>query len=294
MTDISSKQKLFEAIRGSNGKYSMLALDQRESLRAMFPRDENGAPAADRQLVDFKVAGVNVLSEYASAVLLDREFGLAAPEQLRKADNAGLIVAGDFVYQDEHGGLLGSDVDPSIGAEYLQSVGAAALKYLVIWRPGVEKAERARQLEQTIAVAQEAGVLSLIEPIVRPDDNSNWTSVSEKHDAILRAAEEIAPYRPDIYKAEVPGYSPGDVSRVAEHSAELSKIVDGDWVILSNGVADSEFPTALFEAMKGGARGFLAGRAIWKDVVAEKNHAEVMAERSIGRLKELVAITDKF
>jgi sulfofructosephosphate aldolase len=97
-------------------------------------------------------------------------------------------------------------------------------------------------------------------------------------------------FGPDIYKVEVPGYVPGDLSRVEDHSALMSEIVGGDWVILSNGVDREAFPDALAAAMKGGARGFLAGRAIWANAVEAADPVVVLESQSVSRLQGLTDI----
>jgi sulfofructosephosphate aldolase len=56
-----------------SGAYAMLALDQRESLRAMLAEAQT-APVTDRQVAAFKLAGLRALTPHASAVLLDRDF----------------------------------------------------------------------------------------------------------------------------------------------------------------------------------------------------------------------------
>ncbi len=63
--------------------------------------------------------------------------------------------------------------------------------------------------------------------------------------------------------------------------------------MLSNGVELSSFPEAVTEARRGGASGFLAGRAIWADAVAEDDIAVALRDRSIARLKQLTDIVDR-
>jgi sulfofructosephosphate aldolase len=138
-------------------------------------------------------------------------------------------------------------------------------------------------------VAAAAGVASLVEAIVRPARGKDWDSET-RHAAILQAAHEIATLGGTIYKAEVPGYLPGDVSRVREQSELLSQIVPGPWVVLSNGVDQPDFTAAVREACLGGAHGFLAGRAIWGDTVADPDTLGALTQRSADRLRTLTAV----
>jgi sulfofructosephosphate aldolase len=64
------------------------------------------------------------------------------------------------------------------------------------------------------------------------------------------------------------------------------------WVVLSNGVELDNFPGAVEAACKAGASGFLAGRAIWSDLVLEDDPAPRLREVALPRLERLAAIVD--
>ncbi len=284
---------LVKSLQTPQGRYAMLALDQRESLRAMYSRSDDGEFAGDNELREFKKLGAAVLSPFATAVLLDRPFGLESTRPKGIAPTCGLIVAVDVLHQISGQAITSVTFDELVTPELLADVRADAIKVLVLWQRNSGKKERAELVKRTIALAHEAGVASLVEGIVRPDGADGvWSSPAERHDAILACAAELSAFGPDIYKAEVPGYIPGDVSQVAEQSAQLSAIVGCDWVVLSNGVERTFFEAAVTEAMRGGASGFLAGRAIWADAVAEADIPSALQDRSIDRLKRLREIVD--
>jgi sulfofructosephosphate aldolase len=266
----------------------MLALDQRESLRRMFPAVD-GREASDEQLRRFKAAATRVLAPRASAVLLDRPFAVTGsrPESVGRAS---LILAADVLDQPPGEAVAGSRLDPLVTPEFIARVGAVAVKFLVVWRPDGRTGERARLVTSFLDVARSAGVASLVEAVVRPAGGRDWAGTGERHAAILRAAGEIATLGGTIYKAEVPGYAPGDVSLVREQAQRMSEIVAGPWVVLSNGVAQADFADALREACRGGARGFLAGRAIWGDAVGDPDTLDALTRRSAPRLDALAAI----
>ena len=270
----------------------MLALDQRESLRAMFPLGSAGDPVGDEPIREFKRAGIELLTPHASAVLLDRYFVLDYGRPAGLADGCGLIVACDVLHQKTGDPITHVTFDELVTPALLERVRADAIKMLVLWHPTSGRDERAELVNRAIDLAARAGVASLIEGIVRPAPGELWRSAAERHEAILLCAEELNAYGPDIYKAEVPGYVPGDLSAIAENSARMSEIVARDWVVLSNGVTRSEFPDAVAEAVKGGASGFLAGRAVWEDTVAQTNSRAALQEHSIDRLERLREIVD--
>ena len=266
MTDgTDSRVNRLRSLQTDLGAFAMLALDQRESLRGMFPRTSDGDWASDQELVDFKAEAVRVMSPFASGILLDRPFGLAAGRPAALSVSGGLIVAADILHQQPRQLMTHSSLDPEVTVDLIQELEAVAIKFLILWHPGKGRDTRRRTLSEFTELARRASVLSLIEGVVRTDHDEPWASAQERHEAILSAAEEFTEFNPDIYKAEVPGYVPGDVSGVAAHSEQMTAIVSGAWVVLSNGVEPVIFPAALTEAVAGGASGFLAGRAVWQE-----------------------------
>lgn len=281
-----------DRLRTAGGNYAMLALDQRETLRGMFPRSPSGQTAPDSDLRRFKQLATQILTPMASAILLDRVYGLAQGRPQALDPQCGLIVAIDDLHQVTGQEVSAVQLDDLATVDLLHQVGADAIKVLVLWRAGSGEDERARMVTAALERAAQAGVVSVVEGIVRPDLGTSWSSPAQRHDAILACAAELAAFGGDIYKAQVPGYVPGDVSQVAGHAAQMSAIVGGDWVVLSNGVETPMFPAAVTQACRGGAKGFLAGRAIWADTVTAPDVAGALRERSLARLAELTEIID--
>ena len=111
--------------------------------------------------------------------------------------------------------------------------------------------------------------------------------------AILEAARELSPLGPSLYKAQVPRRgkgTPGELRRACE---ELGSAVAGPWVVLSQGVDRDDFLPAVRAACQGGASGFLAGRALWSDVVGRPDVGRALAEVSVPRLERLVEVVDR-
>jgi sulfofructosephosphate aldolase len=281
-------ERLVAPLVAASGGFVMLALDQRESLRRMFPVVD-GREASDEALREFKLAAIRALTSLASGVLLDRPLAVMTDRPAGIATGCGLILAADVLEQRAGEGVHSTSLDPLITVEFIHHVGAVALKLLVIWRPDGNESAREELVRSFVAVADAAGIASLVEGIVRPVDGE-WSDPRERHAAILEAARELASYGGTIYKAEVPGYLPGDLSLVREHAELLTESIDCPWVVLSNGVEREDFAESVRLACEGGARGFLAGRAIWADTVAEEDHVAALDQRSAVRLRELTAI----
>jgi len=282
-------QDALRTLRAPHGGFAMVALDQRESLRRMFPLVD-GAEVGDDALREFKRQAMPILSRHASAILLDRSYSFAEGRRPDLAPGCGLIVAADDLLQPSGQPVVDSTLDPLVTPEFVRQVGADAIKLLVIWQVDGSESDRERLVRSFVDVADEAGVVSLVEGIVRPAEGGSWRDPSERHGAILRAAEELASYGGAIYKAEVPGYRPGDMSEVRDQAAALTELIGVPWVVLSNGVEREDFADAVREAVAGGASGFLAGRAIWSDTVAEEDSVAALRARSTRRLDDLSRI----
>ena len=84
-------------MRDTNGLYSMIAVDQRDSLRAMLAQS-GYVPVTDDQMREFKVKVARALSPAASALLVDTDFAL---QPILDADalaqGCDLIVAVDAI-----------------------------------------------------------------------------------------------------------------------------------------------------------------------------------------------------
>lgn len=274
----------------ASGGFAMVALDQRESLREMFPVGSTGNLVDDDELTRFKAEAARVLTPHASGVLLDRPLGI--PSDVRPthvADSCGLLLAADVLHSTRGNGVHGSSLDATITADVIGAVGAAGIKYLVIWRRD-DETWRA-EIDTFLELAESAGVASFVEGIVRPPLGGAWASPEDRHAAIIEAAVDLSPGA-SVYKAEVPGYRPGDVTDVEQQSHALTEAIEVPWVVLSNGVRQEDFAHAVERSCAGGASGFLAGRAIWADTVSEPDPAHALVSRSVDRLTNLVSIVE--
>jgi len=254
-------------IERANSTYAMVAMDQRESLRTMFR--EHGHDDSDERVRLFKTAVARELAPHASGFLIEPDF----VADVRPLVPRGLIMAVDLLEQERGGIVEDTQLDE------IDDVpdGVVALKLLVIWRDDDRRRERIEMCERFVALAQRHGVLSVLEPVVREDHQ------------ILDAARELGATRPSLYKAQAP--RAGDV---VARCREITNALPVPWVVLSQGVPRDEFPQAVENACKGGARGFLAGRALWTNTLAADDPTELLRTQSVPRLHELTEIVDRY
>lgn len=276
-----------EPLARPSGALGMVAMDQRESLRAMLGENQN-APVTDDMMREFKLDVARAVGPYASGFLIDKDLGfLDITEHSLLPAECGLILAVDDL---QHVGPVVRDtfLDRTVDPAAARSRGAGALKLLLVWRRDAERSRRVEMAAEFIELCAGAGLISVLEPVARPHETE---SGFELNAAVLEAARELGPLRPSLYKAQVPA---GTAAEKAATCAAVTDILPTPWVVLSQGVPVEEFPAAVQIACQEGASGFLAGRAIWSDTIGTGNTVELLRTRSADRLRRLGDIVDEF
>jgi sulfofructosephosphate aldolase len=281
------------ALARPSGTMSMVAMDQRESLRTMYA--DAGQPGIDDLvLVNFKLDVARELGPFASAFLIDREYGFdtVRGEALLPA-TCSLILAADDLTQEPGGIVEDTELDAVVASPDYDLAGVAAIKLLIIWRRDGLREHRVEVARRFIELARERGVLSVLEPVVRATqaelDAGTWDSST----AIREAARELSALRPDLYKVQVPMQGKGTEQELLAECELLNASIATPWVVLSQGVSIADFPTAVRAACRAGASGFLAGRGLWSDVVGSEDVAAKLREVSVPRLQALGRIVDE-
>lgn len=271
------------ALAMSNGGYAMVALDQRESLRQMISAGQNRA-VSDQDLVSFKQSALDVFGDKPSAVLLDIDYGLPALKQTT-VKQAKVILAVDLLIHNSEGRLVTSELATDGVQKAIDSTQPDGLKFLLLWSEAQSAQERLDLAGSFVEFCKVQGLPSVLESIVRAKDAPSWSDPHDAVEAMLKATAELATLKADLYKCEVPGHGLFPVEETTKISREITSLIGSPWVVLSNGVAAKDFPSAVEAACAGGASGFLAGRAIWADAVKEEDPAGFMRDESIKRLQ---------
>ncbi|HEX5013356.1 MAG TPA: hypothetical protein VFV72_04280 [Candidatus Limnocylindrales bacterium] len=280
------------ALARPSGALAMLALDQRESLRAMLADRRGGGRVPDANLTSFKVAAARALAPSASAVLLDVAYGLRPVLEAGAIPRGvGLIVAADRLVQSPGGPVESTDVDEAVLADDAIAAIVDAYKLLVIWRPDVDGARRRRTVEAFLAGCRSRGKPGIVEGIVRPPDGVTLTA-NQHVELVVEAGLELGAAA-DLYKAEVPTLARPDDAAVEAGARAVTEALPGPWVVLSNGTAPDRFDAAAVASARGGASGFLAGRAIWQRSIAARDPAADMRDVAAPRLRALAERMDR-
>ncbi len=280
-----------DQIADADGRFAILAMDQRSTLRNML--QAAGRPAEDEDLRQFKIDVVSALSPHSSGVLLDVEYGVDAVRTAGGiAATAGLLISAERSPGASWNGEPRAEFDPGRGPAWVRASGGVALKFLVRWRPdrpvpdvGPDLAgEALGAVAAVIAACRRDGMPAVIEPLVTTLPGEPAFDPTRKRAAVIRSAQLLAELGPDLLKLEWPGDAGG--------CREVSEVVGGvPWTLLSAGVEFEEFVDRVGNAMDAGASGFIAGRAIWGEAVALDRPArrEFLATAASERLQTLSA-----
>lgn len=286
-----TKPPTLDAIARPSGALAMVAMDQRESLRTMF-RDAGAGRPDDARMVAFKTDVATALGPLASGFLIDRHFGFERVRDGLLPPTCGLILAADDLVQEPGGPVEETAIDDVVAAADFDLSGVRAIKLLVVWRRDDRRGQRVELARRFVELAAERGVLSVLEPVARATEAELADGTWDLDAAITEAAAELSPLRPSLYKAQVPSRGKGSPERLQAACDRLGAAITGPWVVLSQGVEREDFRGAVLAACRSGASGFLAGRALWSDIVGAPDVPGALAEIAVPRLRRLLDVVD--
>ena len=249
----------------------------------------------DSELVAMKRDMIASLAGSASAFLIDPTFGLPAARDVEDVPPYGLLLAAEPCTRASHDGEPTVTLDPAQDAAWVRDSGAHAMKFLAQVRADRPVGADGRDLTGEARDALEGAHRGLRrtgravrrrEPHL-PAHGEAALSPEARADAIIEAAVLIDDLKPSLLKLEYPG-SPEACRRLAQR-------LTVPWAVLSAGVSSDEFAKVLrVSCDEGGASGFIAGRAIWKETVT-MDHAERVAflsETGRRRMDEYTSIIE--
>ncbi|MCD6318134.1 tagatose 1,6-diphosphate aldolase [Candidatus Aerophobetes bacterium] len=292
----SGKLRGIRMLADEEGKFRMMAIDQRGSLQRILGKvmDKDPKQVSPNDLSTFKKSVIKVLSPYSSATLTDPVYGYPyAAEYLPK--NVGLLLATEQTGA-ELGGRSGKErksrLQPGWNISKTKRAGANAVKLLMYYRGDASSDVVQHQKDIILKVGEECEkydlpyVLEIVSyPFKQDEDKDNVTFAKRKPEIVMDYTREFSKpeYKVNILKIEFPAnlkyckeFSGGEfdgkkrepaynLSEVEDYCKELTSISSVPWVILSAGVNIKEFLVNVKLATENGASGFLGGRAIWQD-----------------------------
>jgi len=304
------KLRGLQQLADSRGIMTMCAIDHRGALKRAL-NEKNPAAVSYQDMVDFKLDLCQAVAPFASAILLDPEYGAG------QAITAGLLPASKgLLVSVEKTGYTGdstariTELLPGWSVKKVKKMGASAVKLLIYFRPDI-KDVASKQLDLVAKLADqclEEDIAFLVEPVSYPieeKEHINQAGTSSKKFAeikpglVIETARQITALPIDVLKAEFPAdiKFEQDEEKLLGLCQELNEASRLPWVLLSAGVDFESFRKQVKIACKAGASGFLAGRALWQEGAQIRSREERMnffQNTAASRLKELAEIADSY
>ncbi|WP_049311745.1 tagatose-bisphosphate aldolase [Staphylococcus aureus] len=282
-----SNQKIasIEQLSNNEGIISALAFDQRGALKRMMAKRQTEEPTV-AQIEQLKVLVAEELTQYASSILLDPEYGLPASDARNK--DCGLLLAYEKTGYDVNAKGRLPDCLVEWSAKRLKEQGANAVKFLLYY--DVDDAEeiniqKKAYIERIGSECVAEDIPFFLEVLTYDDnipDNGSVEFAKVKPRKVNEAMKLFSEprFNVDVLKVEVPvnmkyveGFAEGEVVYTKEEAAQHFKNQDAathlPYIYLSAGVSAELFQETLKFAHEAGAKfnGVLCGRATWSGAV---------------------------
>ena len=299
-----------KAVSNERGVIAAAAMDQRGSLKKAL-----GPKAGDQELTDFKIAVSEVLTRYASAILLDPEWGLPAAKA--RNPRAGLLLAYEKTGYDKLVPGRLPDLLDVWSVRRLKEAGANCIKILLYYAPSDPKPINELKHAWTERIGDECAANDIpffLEIIGYEEglDEKGLEYAKKKPEIVQAYMREFSKprYNVDVLKLEVPinmkfvegtrsfkgekAYTRAEALECFRKSAEATS---KPYIYLSAGVSNAEFSETLELAGESGVKynGVLCGRATWADgvpIFAEKGLAAFRAWLEVEGVKNIQNVNE--
>lgn len=230
----------------------MLAFDHRGSFKKMInPEDPESVEQEIAKNIKKEI--ISPILDQFTGILVDPEYGLPAYKELNSSVPF-LLPIEKSGYTDKEGERV---TEIEFGADNIKGEGASGVKILVYYNP--EASTAASQIKiarQALDDAHNSGLPLFCEIVHYGSiDYDVPRSVCE----FIRGGVDT-----DVYKLEFPGSQ--------RHAEEITNLLgETPWILLTRGVDFDTFYEQLKISKEGGCKGFLAGRALWKEYFDYQN-----------------------
>lgn len=310
-TTTPGKARGLVRISDGEGRYTVLAIDQRWQLFEFIGR-VLGKPATgvEAETGEVKAVLASVLAPRVTGLLVDPFCGYhrVAPDLPREVGL--LLTMEDHEFETRPDGHRTSRLIPGWTVSAAVRAGAEALKLLVWYRDDAPAAVRARQVDfvrevgEACRQADRPLVLEIL-PYRLPGEAED-DYARRLPDLTVASAEAFADpaLGIDLYKLALPGSPEGvrewsgglyGLADLRARMTQISELLPASWVLLSGGMPAGRFVAALEAALDAGARGYLAGRAVWweplqayPDLAAVRRNLETTGVAALAALNRAI------
>lgn len=310
MRSTPAKARSFARIGDGAMRFGTLAIDQRPPLMQIAAK----ALGRDLESVGAEVAELKgllaeTLARAVTGILIDPHYAFPATMPTLPRETGLMLTLEHHRFETVEGGWRKSTVIPGWSVEQAVQMGADGLKLLAWHRPDAPQEIIEHQLNFVREVGQQckkADRLFIFEVLPYPipsEDTVAYNAKLRQMSLEIAAAFADPGFHIDIYKLAFPGAA--DLVREFGGSGYSLEDLEADmreysrlpapWLLLSGGLNADQFVQMLEAALSAGARGYLAGRAVWQHPLRfypdKAKVREVLREEgleTIDRLNELL------
>ena len=273
-----------KAVSNEHGVIAAAAMDQRGSLQKSLAK-ERGASADGHDLEVFKTLVTDVLTQHASAILLDPEYGLPAAQHRH---GKGLLLAYEKTGYDANTAGRLPDLLDVWSVRRLKEAGADCIKILLYYTPFDTKEVNEFKHAWIERIGDECVAhdipffLEFVGYDFEGGDEKSVAYALKKPSIVSGAMQEFSKprYNVDVLKVEVPiimefvegtksfkGEKAYTRAEALQHFRTAAEVTEKPFIYLSAGVSNPVFIETLELAGESGTtfNGVLCGRATWKD-----------------------------
>ena len=299
-----------KAVSNERGVIAAAAMDQRGSLQKSLAKAKGVSDVPTSMLEDFKSMVTATLTQHASAILLDPEFGLPASKQRH---SAGLLLAYEKTGYDTAAEGRLPDLLDHWSVRRLKDAGADCIKVLLYYTPFEKSDINDRKHAFIERIGDECRAhdipffLEFVGYDVHGEDEKGLGYAKRKPEIVSGSMAEFGKekYGVDVLKVEVPVQMKfvagtkafaGEQAYTREEALEFFRSAASNthkpFIYLSAGVTNAMFIETLALAAESGTtfNGVLCGRATWADGVSifakdgEKAFADWLATQGVENI----------
>ncbi len=273
-----AKARCLSRLSDGQLRFGTLAIDQRPPLMNLVGKALGRDPeSVGTEVSELKGLLAETLARSVTGILIDPHYAFPTAMPIIPRET-GLMLTLEHHRFTTLGGWRKSGLIPGWSVEQAVQMGADGLKLLAWHRPDAPQEVSEHQLNLVREVGQacqKADRLFIFEVLPYPLPGESESEYAAKlRDLSLHIAADFADpgFHIDLYKLAIPAAA----ERVKEWGGkdyalddleadmrEYSKL-PAPWLLLSGGMNTDQFVQVFEYALNAGARGYLAGRAVWQ------------------------------
>lgn len=284
----------YRQICGGNGAMMVIACDQRGGMRTILASDPaDQAAISDAMLGETKADIVRHLANEASCVLLDPLCAVpkVVDDGVLARDVALLIGLDASGFDRTPEGYRLSRLVPGIDARRVRELGGTGGKIMVYLRADRPEANthNIEILRRCIEDFAREDLLLVVEFLTYDLPGESREDYAAKiPELVVEGTRICLDLGSKVLKLPFPGH--------AEACAAVSRLAGSvPWAVLSAGVDHATFLGQVETAMRNGASGVIAGRALWKDCISLDRavQADRLRNVAVPRLREIQTVIER-